>query len=299
MWKKRFLGISLTLLLMTPGLIARGLSHTDALGRTVDLPESPRRVAALLGSFAEVWQLSGGSLCAAPDDAWSDYGLELEDALCIGGAHSPSAELLLSAKPDLVLASAATTAHVELLSLLESAGIPVLYFQVNSFPEYLDMLGLCTRITGREDLYGINGLRQAERIDEVKKGLPHEMPSVLLLRASSGLIRVKGGRDTLLGNMLLDLGCKNIADSEGQTPEALSMEHILRCDPDHIFVALMGDDSRAAEESLKKMMEEDPAWGALTALREGRLHLMDRRLFSLKPNARWADAYEELAAILG
>lgn len=61
----------------------------------------------------------------------------------------------------------------------------------------------------------------------------------------------------------------------------------------------MGDDSRAAEENLKKMMEENPAWGALSALREGRLHLMDRRLFSLKPNARWADAYEELAAILG
>ena len=172
----------------------------------------------------------------------------------------PSAELLLSAMPDLALARAATTAHVELLPMLESAGIPVLYFHVNSFPEYLDMLGLCTRITGREDLYEKNGLRQAKRIDEVKKSLPHEMPSVLLLRASSGLIRVKGGRDTLLGNMLLDLGCKNIADNEGQTPEALSPG--VSCAATRPYLRCLMEMTAGPPRRTSKMMEENPAWGA-------------------------------------
>ena len=36
------------------------VTFTDALGRTVAV-ENPQRVAALLGSFADVWMLSGKS----------------------------------------------------------------------------------------------------------------------------------------------------------------------------------------------------------------------------------------------
>ena len=39
---------------------------------------------------------------------------------------------------------------------------------------------------------------------------------------------------------------------------------------------------------------ENPAWESLTAIREDRLHLMDKTLFNLKPNARWAESYQIL-----
>ena len=39
---------------------------TDALDRQVSVPKNPKRVAALLGSFADVWELAGGELCACP-----------------------------------------------------------------------------------------------------------------------------------------------------------------------------------------------------------------------------------------
>ena len=95
----------------------------------------------------------------------------------------PSAELLLSAKPDLVLASAAATAHGTALCW-NPRGSRSMYFQVNSFPEYLDVLGLCGYRAGRP--VQINGLRQAERIDEVKRACPGNALGALLLRASSG-----------------------------------------------------------------------------------------------------------------
>ena len=85
------------------------LSFTDALGRAVTVSKKPQRVAALIGSFADIWLLSGGTVCAAAEDAWDDFGLELGDAVNIGGAHSPSLEALLSANPDFVLASASTS----------------------------------------------------------------------------------------------------------------------------------------------------------------------------------------------
>ena len=56
----------------------------------------------------------------------------------------------------------------------------------------------------------------------------------------------------------------------------------------------MGSDTEAAMQSLENMMKENPAWGTLDAVKNGRLHAMDKTLFNLKPNARWAESYEIL-----
>ena len=42
------------------------------------------------------------------------------------------------------------------------------------------------------------------------------------------------------------------------------------------------------------MMNENPAWGTLDAVKNGRLHIMDKKLFNLKPNANWSESYEKL-----
>ena len=39
------------------------------------------------------------------------------------------------------------------LETLEAAGINVAYFEVNDFQDYLEVLRICTDITGRKDLY--------------------------------------------------------------------------------------------------------------------------------------------------
>lgn len=277
-----------------------GITVTDALGRQVTIPKGPQRVASLIGSFADIWLLAGGSLCAAAEDAWEDFGLELPDAVNIGGAHSPNLELLLSADPDFVIASASTAANVALKDTLESAGIPVAYFDVDCFADYLAMLKICTDITGRQDLYQQNGLALQKRIQAILENttLPEQERSVLLLRAASGSVKAKGSEGTILGEMLKDLGCRNIADSDVTLLETLSVESVIAQEPYRIFVVTMGSDTQAAYANLSKMMEENPAWGMLEAVREGRLHLMDKQLFNLKPNARWAEAYETLSALL-
>ena len=276
---------------------------TDALNREIHIEKSPERVAALIGSFADVWQLSGGSVCAAVEDAWDDFGLELGDAVNIGGAHSPSVESLLSADPDFVIASASTASNVEMKETLENAGITVAYFDVDCFEDYLSMLDICTDITGRKDLYVQNGTMLQAQIDAIKEeclqaNLPENERKILLLRASSGFVKAKGSEGTILGEMLADLGCINIADSDEALLENLSVESVIREEPYRIFVVTMGDDTETAIDNLTRMMDENPAWGSLEAVSENRLHIMDRKLFNIKPNAKWAEAYEQLSAIL-
>ena len=272
---------------------------TDALGREVSIPKEPQRVAALLGSFADVWTLAGGSLCASADDAWEDFGLELTDAVNIGGAHSPSLELLLSAEPQLVLASASTASNVDMKETLEAVGITVAYFDVDDFDDYLNMLDICTDITGRKDLYLQNGLEIQSQIEEIKAEYAKDIASdkertVLLLRASSSTVKAKGSEGTVLGEMLADMGCINIADREKSLLENLSVEAVINEEPRHIFVVTMGSDTEAAKRALENMMSENPAWSTLEAVMEKRLYIMDKNLFNLKPNERWAEAYEIL-----
>ena len=282
--------------------ISDTVTFTDALDRSVTVNKSPQRVAALLGSFADTWILSGGEICAAAEDAWDDYGLELKDAVNLGGAHSPSLESLLSADPDFVIASASTKADVEMKETLENAGITVAYFDVDNFNDYLAMLKICTDITGRNDLYEQNGEKVKEEIEKIKKdfssaNLTEEKRTVLLLRTSASLLKAKGSEGTVLGEMLNDLNLINIADSDETLLENLSVESVIRQEPYRIFAVSMGDED-AAKKNLSKTMEENPAWGKLDAVAQNRLHIMDKKLFNLKPNANWAKAYEELVEIL-
>lgn len=276
---------------------------TDALGREVSVPKEPERVAALIGSFADVWMLAGGSVCATAEDAWDDFDLELPDAVNIGGAHSPNLELIFSANPDFVIASASTSSNVEMLETLETAGITVAYFDVDNFEDYLAMLNICTDITGRKDLYERNDLKLQSQIETIKlemseQPLTEEQKTVLLLRAHSGSVKAKGSEGTILGEMLADLGCINIADSDTSLLEALSVESIIRQEPYRIFVVTMGNDTQKAMDNFYQMMVENPAWGTLEAVAEGRVHIMDRKLFNIKPNADWAESYEKLSKIL-
>ena len=113
---------------------------TDDLGREVTAPAHPERVAAMIGSFADVWCLAGGkdTLVAAADDTWTQFELGLpETVVNLGGVKEPSAEALLAAQPDFVIGSAKTAADVDLLPTLEQAGIPTAYFEVSTFEDYL------------------------------------------------------------------------------------------------------------------------------------------------------------------
>ena len=279
------------------------VTFTDALGRTVTARKNPARVAALLGSFADVWVLAGGTLSAAAEDAFMDFGLDPTGCVDLGGAHSPSLERLIASDPDLVIASASTASNVEMRETLEAMGITVAYFDVDHFDDYLHMLDICTEITGRRDLYEKNGLDIKAEIGAVKSqyasdGVPESERRILLLRAASTFVKAKGSRGTILGEMLADMGCINIADSDTSLLENLSAEAVIREQPYHIFVVTMGSDPSASEKMLETMIKENPAWSTLGAVKENRLHVMDKTLFNLKPNDRWAESYRILYEIL-
>ena len=277
-----------------------GYTFTDDLGRTVTV-DQPKQVACLLGSFADVWHLAGGEIAAAPDDAWVDFDLPLSgDTVNLGHTKNLSLESLFAAEPDFVIASSNTDIDLSWMDTLEAAGIPTAYFDVSDFDDYLRMLKICTDITGRPDLYEKNGLAVQQQIDEAiaNSKTRGTSPKVLYLRASASSIRAKNSKGSVLGEMLAALGCVNIADSDATLLENLSMEHILMEDPDYIFFVQLGDDTAGTSANIDRFLAENPAWSSLTAVREGRVFVLDKALYNMKPNARWGDAYLELEELI-
>lgn len=284
----------------SPGSAEGEYSFTDDLGRTVTLAR-PERVAALIGSYADVWCLAGGrdTLAAAANDAWTSFDLGLDDSVAnLGAIKEPSLETLLSAEPDFVLASCNTAANLELMDVLESAGILTAYFDVQGFEDYLNMLDICTALTGERENYQTYGLDVQSEIESAVARADGSAPTVLVIRATGVSCKVKGSEDNVLGEMLAALGCVNIADSDSSLLEDLSLEAIIKAEPDYIFAVLQGSDPTDAMATLEQTLLTNPGWGELQAVREGRFYTLEHELYNLKPNARWGEAYEKLADIL-
>ncbi len=274
---------------------------TDALGQEFAV-ERPERVVVTIGSFADVWLLAGGedSLAATANDAWESYGLDLGETENIGSPMKPSGELILAARPDLIIASSLSPSNLELRETFERAGIPAAYFDVASFEDYLDLLDLFTQLTGCPENFTEYGTRVKEQVEEARalSAQSVEAPVVLVLQVSGSSVKVKSSRDNVLGEMLSDLGCVNLADREGALLEDLSLEAVIQGDPDFIFAVYHGTDEAGAQANLEASLLSNPAWGNLRAVREGRFYTLDRRRFNLKPNALWGEAYEQLSDIL-
>ena len=246
-----------------------GVTFTDALGRSVTVK-------------------SADSL---------DLGLD-DSVVKLGAILEPNVELLIASQPDFVIASANTKPDVEMLATLENAGITVAYFDVNNYEDYIAMLDICTDITGRKDLYEKNGVSVRTEVENAKKQIDGSNPKILLLRAASKNVKAKGSDGIVSGEILKDLGCVNIADSDSSLLDDLSLEAIVKEDPDFIFVTIQGTNTEAALKNIDTLLKSNPVWKSLTAVKNDRYYVLDKSLYNFKPNERWGEAYQKLADIL-
>jgi len=256
-----------------------------------------QRVVSLYGSYAEAWLEAGGTLVGVTEDAVNERHLHT-DAAVIGTNKAPNLELVLALEPDWVILSEDIAAQQSIQEVLEAAGVNCSAFRVDSYQDYADMMDVFTARTGRRDVYEekvLPMIRQIESIIEKAKGQP--APEVLLLRAYSTGVKAKGA-DNLSGLMLRDLGCVNLVDKHPSLLEELSLESILLEDPDWIFVSVMGGDEEASLAALNATLGANPAFASLTAVKEGRVHVLPREWFHYKPNARWSESYAYLYELL-
>ena len=123
-----FLVLSLLLTGCTPAAPTSSegfCTFTDSTGAEVCVSEKPQTVAVLFSSFAQIWQLAGGTVSVTVGESVS-RGFASEHAVLVdaGAGKTIDHELLLAARPDLVIGSADIKAHTDACRAASAAGIP-------------------------------------------------------------------------------------------------------------------------------------------------------------------------------
>lgn len=277
--------------------ISSGVTVTDSNGNRVSLNKDAR-VVACYGSFAECWLLSGGKLVGVTQDAIDEGRMpESQELSVVGTVKSIDLEKLVALEPDYVILSADLTVHNELKTNLDSLGIPYGYFRVDTFEDYRAIMEQFCLVNERDDLFEENVAKVGERIDEILAKIPDESEkTVLLVRAFSTGIKAKTD-DNLAGQILKEYSMINIADKTPSILEELSVEQIIKENPDYIFVLTMGSEE-GAKAYLKNNIESNSAWSEISAVKNGNYVVLPKDLFHYKPNNRWDESYEYLAKII-
>lgn len=274
-----------------------GITFTDSMDRTVTV-SAPQRVGICSGSLAECWLLAGGEIAAVTRDAVTERNLELpENYIDLGSLKEPSTEAILAADLDFVILMSSLPNHVAMAETLEKTGTAYAYFDVENFSDYLELMKIFTDITGRSDLYEANAAALQPQIESIiENGKREDAPTVLILRTSSSRVKVLDS-SFMVGGMLKEFGCVNIADSDGSLLTELNLEAIVQADPDYIFISCMGD-LEEGQAQLEASLTSNPIWDTLQAVENNRVFWLDKELFHQKPNARWGESYEILAELL-
>lgn len=271
-------------------------TFTDARGKEVTVPVKPERVICTYGSYCPMWYENGGTLIYRKD-IYSSYTLspELEAVPIIADGGDISAEVILEAEPDLVILNKSKS-DIEMAELLESSGVPCMVCSYTTFEEYLDLVKVFTDITQRPDLYEKNGTEIKARVDAVRETIGDRSVEGVLIMPSATSPSFTSAT-SMCGSMLRDLNMKLLSYPDGDYTKdkyEFSMEKLLELDPQYVLTAGGGEDQEAAAQRVLDW----PGFTDLTAYKEGRYRHLDVSMYMYKPNSRFAEAYEQLAAFL-
>lgn len=276
----------------------KAYTFTDDLGRKVTV-KSHKRVVACMGSFADAWQLAGGTLVGASDDAFGHYAVDSSKVSGVGRSTSLNLESIIALKPDFVIMTgisdgkhATGVSQADAESALKEAGIPVAFFKVTTFDDYKRMMGVFCAITGRDDLYKKNVTKVGEKIKSAVStySVKSKSPSVLIVSAFSKGLVVQNSSG-MAGAIVKDLGAVNVADEHPSLLSDFSLEAAVEANPDYVLVLAASDDTATAQKYYDQVVGSNSAWQGMDAVKEGRVAMLDAAHFLYKPNADWAESY--------
>jgi iron complex transport system substrate-binding protein len=283
---------ALALLLLLVGAPASALAAepvTDMLGRRVAAPARPVRVVSLAPSLTEIAYAvgAGDRLVAVTDNC--DFPPEVARKPRIGGIYNPNFEAILTARPDLVLATTEGNRE-EHLKRLEALGLALYIVKPTDLTSVLEAIGRVGGVLGQaaETERLVAALRRdADTVGRAVEGA--RRPRVLYVVWGNPLI--VPGRDTLITDLIRRAGGESVSGGEPQEYPRYSMEEALARRPDRIVLG--GHGRRSVEEHLRLW----PQLRLLAAAREGRVGLVDGDL-THRSGPRVIEALRDLARLI-
>lgn len=278
-----------SVLLLVAGVNAHAqIAVTDDLGRSVVLPVPARHVVSLAPSLTEsLFAIGAGSQIAAVT-TFCNYPEQARTLPRVGGMANPSIETIISYSPDLIVISMEGNTRTD-FAMLTSLGIPVYVSNPRTLEGIYRSLMDLGALTGRplNARLLVDSLRQQEAL--MRKAAGPSSVSALFCISLQPLI--VAGKNTLLNELMILAGARNIAaDLRGNYP-VMSREAILTADPGVLFLTT---DMPGGTDNLLSLF---PEWAHLNAVRQRRVYRLDADIVS-RPGPRALQGLEIIVARL-
>ncbi|MCJ7601556.1 MAG: cobalamin-binding protein [Desulfobulbaceae bacterium] len=270
-----------------------GLTHAatliDQTGRTVQVPDDPKRIISLMPSLTEmVFELGQGARIIAVTQYSNDPPAVLKLPK-VGSYVHLDLERIVALRPDLCLAYWDGNPKF-IVDKLEAPGIPVYTFDPRSLEGIMDSI---TRLGGI--VYA--EARAAEQVATMQKLLQEvearvarlsERPRVFFQIDAAPL--VSAGTNTFIHKLITRAGGINLA--AGNTPyPRYSWEDVLLMQPEVVIVTSMA--GGYSEEQLKAAWLK---WPQVPAVRDNRIHVVKADQFD-RPTKSLFNSLEKLVEI--
>ena len=259
------------------------ISVTDDSGVEVVLDRPAEAIVSLAPANTEIAYAIGAGDRMVAGTSYDDYPEEAKALPKIGDFANPNVEKIASFSPDLVLA--ASGIQDKLRAKLESLGMSVYVIDPTTYDEVVATILNVGRLAGAED--GAQAVADAmaaarEEVRAAVAGLP--AASTFLEIYSEPLMTA--GEGTFIDDMITIAGGENIGAAAGSGFPNFSTEVLVKVDP-AVYIADSGSMSEPGDIS------ERPGFAELTAVKQGRVYVIDDNLIA-RPGPRLADGLRRL-----
>ena len=236
------------------------LTVTDDLGRKVTLAAEPQRIVVMLPSATETLCAIGACEKIVATDKFSDWPPEVKKLPKAGGLYDPNVELIVSLKPDLVIASK----YGKLVERLAKVGIPAYAVKTETYEDIFKTarkLGLLVNREAEAEALVARIQKEVYAL-ESKAAKAKTRPSVYY---EIDPTPYTVGPDSFIGVLIQKARGKNIVPRELGLFPKISPEFVVAKNPE---VIILGDAPYGV--TLEKIKAR-PGWDRIRAVKEGRV----------------------------
>ena len=236
------------------------LTVTDDLGRKVTLAAEPQRIVVMLPSATETLCAIGACEKIVATDKFSDWPPEVKKLPKAGGLYDPNVELIVSLKPDLVIASK----YGKLVERLAKVGIPAYAVKTETYEDIFKTARKLGLLVNREPEAEALVARIQKEVYalESKAAKAKTRPSVYY---EIDPTPYTVGPDSFIGVLIQKARGKNIVPRKLGLFPKISPEFVVAKNPE---VIILGDAPYGV--TLEKIKAR-PGWDRIRAVKEGRV----------------------------
>ncbi len=249
-----------------------------------------RRVIALYGAYNEIFAAMGLTDLLVGRTKADVEPAEMQAKPSIGTHMRPNVEMVVGLAPQLIIQDAGRRESLGPVQQIEDRGLTVAVFHPRGFADLFSVVERLGVLTGEESKARALIESLQGRLAAVRQRLAPAGPRPRVFFEVRHPNLLGAGKGSIVNDIIAEAGGVNVVTGDKKMVR-LDMEALIKLDPE-VYLVQQGPMNKNPSEPASR-----PHFGMLTAVKQGRVLMVDERVYS-RPSPRAVAAVEELAAFL-